>query len=297
MSGKRAFTLVEMLLVVAVIGLLIALLLPALSRSRYHAKLALCANNLKQIAIGANAYAPDNMSYYPHRATNINGTAKPGNIWRGGGLDDRPLINRYMAINAMFNDPLTGTVNMENVYPSTTIEAWINPDSVAPGSTTAFRRIALNWGTETSYHFGIHGDDVSLFVNDGGGAREVAFGGDVVAGQWQHVAAVVDGVDGQARVYLNGVQVGTALFIDGAVLDTTTQGLGIGDSAGSPSTGFRFSGLVDEVAMWRTALTADQIRTHYLAFDQGYFNVIPEPATATLGLLGLAVLMRRRRTA
>ena len=178
--------------------------------------------------------------------------------------------------------------------PSFTIEAWINPNAVAPGNANAFQRLVLNWGAQTSYHFGIRGDEVNLFINDASGQREVATGGDVVAGQWQHIAAVVDGVSGKAHVYLNGVEVGNGLFLNGALFNTTTEGLGVGDSFGGPSTGFRYNGLLDELAMWRTALSADQIRTHYLAFEGGFF-IIPEPATATLGLLALGSLMLRRR--
>lgn len=49
----RAFTLVELLVVIAIIGILIALLLPAVQAAREAARRAECKNNLKQIALGA----------------------------------------------------------------------------------------------------------------------------------------------------------------------------------------------------------------------------------------------------
>jgi prepilin-type N-terminal cleavage/methylation domain-containing protein/prepilin-type processing-associated H-X9-DG protein len=57
---RRAFTIVELLVVVAVIGILSALGLPALQRARRSANGAVCLNNLRQLGIGAQLYWGDN---------------------------------------------------------------------------------------------------------------------------------------------------------------------------------------------------------------------------------------------
>ena len=64
-SRATIFTLVELLVVVAVIAILAGLLLPALNKAKESAKQIFCGNNLRQIGAAFQYYCDDNQGYLP----------------------------------------------------------------------------------------------------------------------------------------------------------------------------------------------------------------------------------------
>ncbi len=65
MKRSHAFTLLELLVVIAIIAILAALLLPALHRARDSARSAPCLNNLRQWGVATHVYATDNSDFLP----------------------------------------------------------------------------------------------------------------------------------------------------------------------------------------------------------------------------------------
>lgn len=60
----RRFTLLELIIVIAIMGVLISILLPSLTNSRNAVKSAVCMNNMKQIGIGEQLSIKDNSGRY-----------------------------------------------------------------------------------------------------------------------------------------------------------------------------------------------------------------------------------------
>jgi prepilin-type N-terminal cleavage/methylation domain-containing protein/prepilin-type processing-associated H-X9-DG protein len=84
---SRAFTLIELLVVIGIVGILIALLLPALSRAREQGKAVKCASQLRQLGQAIQSYANFNRGWIPtwsgwHVAGgNGTGPDEPGDGW------------------------------------------------------------------------------------------------------------------------------------------------------------------------------------------------------------------------
>ena len=62
---RKNFTLLELLLVIAVIAILASMLLPALGKAKSIARQSQCANNLKQIGVAFIMYTEDNSGWLP----------------------------------------------------------------------------------------------------------------------------------------------------------------------------------------------------------------------------------------
>jgi prepilin-type N-terminal cleavage/methylation domain-containing protein len=93
MRKPRAFTLVELLVVIGIIAVMIGILMPALSRANRQAKMTNCLSNQKQLVLALMMYCQDNKGCFP---------GGPGmSKWRD--RDGNPQPPRFTNWLAMYN--------------------------------------------------------------------------------------------------------------------------------------------------------------------------------------------------
>jgi prepilin-type N-terminal cleavage/methylation domain-containing protein/prepilin-type processing-associated H-X9-DG protein len=124
MSRKKAFTLIEILVVIGIIALLAAILFPVLSRARERARTTNCASNEKQIALSLIQYTQDNDRRFPP----LNDTGTDGwsvvigirepNVFQCPSEEQAPA-DGYT--DYWLNSDLMGVSNVRVRYPSNTI--------------------------------------------------------------------------------------------------------------------------------------------------------------------------------
>ena len=109
--SRRGFTLIEPLVVIAIIAVLIALLLPAVQAAREAARRAQCVNNMKQIGLGLHNYHSTNDCFPPgaYLARNADLTTRNNGDFSAhvrllGFMEQQPLYNAANFNIACYND-------------------------------------------------------------------------------------------------------------------------------------------------------------------------------------------------
>lgn len=132
LQPRKAFTLIEMLVTISIIGILIALLVPAVQMARESARQAHCSNNLHQIGIALHGYhdarktlPPGCLQYRPLGAT-------PG--------DYKQFAWSAFILPFLEQEPLYEKINFEVPYDhpanatagATRLSTYICPTATAP---------------------------------------------------------------------------------------------------------------------------------------------------------------------
>ena len=139
-----------------------------------------------------------------------------------------------------------------------TLEAWINVDRL-PSEQTAI----VYQGTGSTFGASLSLDSngtVLLSVAQASGWLQTAesTGGLIAPGAWHHIAGVIDRLDGQLHIYVDGVDVGDG-YTGTAAASPAALPLTIGAAPGTNGVFSDFRGRIDDVRVWSVARTAAQI--------------------------------------
>lgn len=113
-NARGHFSLIELLIVIAIFSFLVALLMPALRNTTYKAQTLSCANNLKVIGVTTLGYSADHDDAYPSlgdlqlsTGAIIVGRNRTYNFGYHGGGDVKSLLAPYLDdVSAAFSCPL-----------------------------------------------------------------------------------------------------------------------------------------------------------------------------------------------
>lgn len=154
MIHKRAFTLIELLLVIGIISILAAMLFPVFLKVEGGARQTVCASNLRQIGTAITLYAQDSNDAFPFgvdpddKYTNAWEDASGGQYW--------PQIQQYPLLNDVLQ-PYTGNKQIwhcPNDSGFNTVDSHLyslnpKPDMYSVYGTSYFYRTALALRHET----------------------------------------------------------------------------------------------------------------------------------------------------
>ena len=183
----RAFTLIEILVVVAVIALLFAILLPTLQKARKQGRMAKCLSNLHQISIALYSYQAEHKGKPPRWPYHNENWTDPICLWAGG-----PTPSGYATrLGQLYPKYISKD---ENVLfcPDANANALLSRDSrggTTGGTTYGWEGWGKSW-TYGSYEYRPHwysGDDGPVWVQEvdyGKGAASKAIAADSFSGWW-----------------------------------------------------------------------------------------------------------------
>lgn len=143
---RKAFTLIEVLVVVAIIALLVAVLLPSLARARDQARLSVCLSNIRGLATGCMIYATESQGRFPGAGRYCD--------WLGK--------NNYDGVTKFGRTPIDGTIYKQ--------VGRQNQLYLCPSDPLGTRKVYYSTGYESTFH------SYQLFGPVGGAKAEAIHG-------------------------------------------------------------------------------------------------------------------------
>jgi prepilin-type N-terminal cleavage/methylation domain-containing protein len=259
-SGQKAFTLVEILVVIAVIGLLSSVIFAItrgadeqgrIARGLYfsqhlHNSLGSYAAGIWSFDEGSGSTANDISGW------NNNGSLVNSPTWRCASTDTS-YTPSAQGCSLEFNGSSNYVSISDDIFGMDgdfTVELWLKPIT-SPGS---YKRFFTLIDETNNLQLTINNGQLSWrFDNVANRTTEI-----ISIGNWSHFVFIRDTVSGSNSMYINGIK--TNDTVTGPTANGNYSAIG-----GGYSDSYMFNGLIDEVRIYSTALTATQIRDQYYA--------------------------------
>lgn len=138
---KVNFTLIELLIVIAIIAILASMLLPALNQARNKAKAINCLSNLKQCGVASMSYLNDNGRYAATNYT-VSAVAPTLNTWPD-------LLKKHTALGfakyaLAWDNPIIARNSTLFICPAETATTFMTSNNVAGYATKALTNYTMN---------------------------------------------------------------------------------------------------------------------------------------------------------
>lgn len=129
-SGVRGFSLVELLAVIAIVGALVGMLLPAVQRAREVSRRTACANNVKQSALGTLAFEAARGSFPPGCDLKPRGRAAPDGTQHAWSTFVLPFLDELRLASRIDLHQVWDAPNGNDVASDAKVAAYLCPSGI-----------------------------------------------------------------------------------------------------------------------------------------------------------------------
>ena len=157
--NRKKFTLIEWLVVIAIIAILAGMLLPALNNARENSRMASCKGNVKQLLLFINAYSDDSDGFMP--LNRMKTPATTNDTWMGIIHNNYYKTPKATGKNSLFSCPSDKHLWTSGFY-GYRLSYWVNINSFPyDNATLRHKRVSIRqpskhvwmWDMEKSTNF------------------------------------------------------------------------------------------------------------------------------------------------